>query len=214
MNLTGRGPGRDKGGVQSGRITRDFSRLFRSVKLVRRSFCSAPPRNMFANFLPAFLEHASDWGELATVNIRMLRRMLHPLGLWRRRALSLKALAIRMAALHGEFPRDRREIETLPGIGQYSANAIMLFCHGNPKPLLDVNMARVLERCFGPRYLADIRYDPWLQLLSQKIIKHCRAREINWATLDLAATICTARLPHCGVCPLKTICRYAGMKRA
>ena len=36
MNLTGRGPGRDKGGVQSGRITRDFSRLFRSGKLVRR----------------------------------------------------------------------------------------------------------------------------------------------------------------------------------
>ena len=37
MNLTGRGPGRDKGGVQSGRIGQDFSRLFRSVKLARRS---------------------------------------------------------------------------------------------------------------------------------------------------------------------------------
>ena len=36
MNLTGRGPGRDKGGVHSGRITQNFSRLFRSVKLARR----------------------------------------------------------------------------------------------------------------------------------------------------------------------------------
>ena len=43
------------------------------------------------------------------------------------------------------------------------ANAILLVCHEQPEPLLDSNMARVIERVFGPRKLADIRYDPYLQ---------------------------------------------------
>ena len=46
MNLTGRGPGRDKGGVQSGRISQNFSRLFRSVKLARRNQYAKSQRHM------------------------------------------------------------------------------------------------------------------------------------------------------------------------
>jgi hypothetical protein len=55
--------------------------------------------------------------------------------------------------------------------GQYIANAVLLLCHGEPQPLLDVNMARVLERVFGPKKLADIRYDPYLQQLAMRIVQ-------------------------------------------
>jgi A/G-specific adenine glycosylase len=162
-----------------------------------------------ANFFPRFVKHFPGWDHLAVATDSELRAFLEPIGLWRRRAATLRLLGNEMQARNGRFPATRAEIETLPGIGQYIASAIMLFCHGSREPLLDVNMARVLERCFGPRKLADIRYDPWLQALSRRVVNHPRADHVNWAILDLAARICTIQQPQCAICPVRSCCRYA-----
>jgi A/G-specific adenine glycosylase len=160
-------------------------------------------------FFPRFVRRFPGWDHLAAATDDELRAFLEPIGLWRRRALSLRLLGNEIQARKGCFPSTRAEIEALPGIGQYIASAVMLFCHGDCQPLLDVNMARVLERCFGARKLADIRYDPWLQALSRRIVKHRLATQINWAILDLASKICTIRQPQCASCPLSSCCRYA-----
>lgn len=162
-----------------------------------------------AKFFPHFIKRFPGWNQLALATQAELRLFLEPIGLWRRRAASLRELAKEMQARRGRFPTARTEIEALPGIGQYVASAAMVFYHGGREPLLDVNMARVLERCFAPRSLADIRYDPWLQALARSVVNHRRAREINWAVLDLAATTCIARKPRCEACPLQVCCRYA-----
>jgi len=94
----------------------------------------------------------------------------------------------------------------LPGVGQYVANAIVLFAHDGREPLLDVNAARVLERHFGGRRLVDIRYDPYLQHLAKSIVRSDQAISLNWALLDLAATICRIKLPLCEQCPLAVTC--------
>lgn len=162
-----------------------------------------------ADFFPHFVKRFPGWNQLALATEEELRAFLEPIGLWRRRSASLRALAAEMRARRGHFPSTREELEKLPGVGQYVASAAMVFCHGKREPLLDVNMARVLERCFSPRTLVDIRYDPWLQALARAVVNHARAHEINWAVLDLAATICTIRNPRCEMCPLKSICRFA-----
>jgi A/G-specific adenine glycosylase len=161
-----------------------------------------------AKFFPTFTRELSSWKKLDQVTIGELENLLQPIGLWRRRASSIKSLAREMANRNGRFPSDRSEIESLPGIGQYIANAILLFCHGEPQPLLDGNMARVLERVFGPRTMADIRYDPYLQKLALDIVQCITPKEVNWAILDLAAKICIAKKPSCYKCPLSDICRY------
>ena len=76
-----------------------------------------------------------------------------------------------MTRRKGRFPKDPREIGNLPGVGQYIRNAIMIFAQGKNFPLLDTNMSRVLERYFGPRMLADIRYDPYLQGLANEVVQ-------------------------------------------
>jgi len=162
-----------------------------------------------AAFFPRFIRRFPNWNALAGATEDELRLFLAPIGLWRRRAASLRALAVEMQSRRGRFPARRDEIESLPGIGQYAANAAVLFCHNGREPLLDVNMARVLERCFTPRQLVDIRYDPWLQALARAVVDHLEARRINWAILDLAATVCTIRDPKCNACPLRGLCRYA-----
>jgi A/G-specific adenine glycosylase len=162
-----------------------------------------------ARFFRPFVKQFPSWSRLSKASETELRGFLQPIGLWRQRAQSLKALAMAMSTRHGRFPRGRDAVELLPGVGQYVANAVLLFCHGDHEPLLDAGMARVLERCFGARTLVDIRYDPWLQNIARRIVDHERAAELNWAILDLAAIVCTASQPHCDECPVLRHCQYA-----
>lgn len=161
-----------------------------------------------AEFYSTFITRYPDWQTLGTAKEAELRSLLTPIGLWQRRAAALASLGREMRARKGKFPRDRAELEKLPGVGQYVANAVMLFCHASHEPLLDVNMARVLERCFGSRRLVDIRYDPWLQAIAKAVVCDRRAAEINWAVLDLAAKVCTAKNPACLECPVQACCQY------
>jgi A/G-specific adenine glycosylase len=161
-----------------------------------------------AAFFPIFIQSFPSWKRLSEADIHQLQHYLQPIGLWRRRAASIHSLAQEMASRNGRFPSDRKEIEELPGIGQYITNAVLLFCHDEPQPLLDTNMARVLERVFGPRKLSDIRYDPYLQDLALKVVCCETPKKINWAILDLAALVCLIRNPVCNICPLSTMCKW------
>lgn len=162
-----------------------------------------------AKFWPSFIRMYPSWRALSKASEADLQNTFKPIGLWQRRAASLFLLAQEMNNRRGLFPKKRDEIEALPGVGQYIANAISLFCNGETYPLLDSNMARVLERYFGPRKLADIRDDPYLQSLAKQVVTCEQAVSINWAILDLAAMICKTKMPLCTNCPLKTSCAYA-----
>ena len=161
-----------------------------------------------ASFFPNFIREFPSWEKLASASELQLQHNLQPIGLWRRRATSMRALAREMTKRRGRFPKYREEIEALPGVGQYVANSVFLFCYDQPEPLLDTNMARVLERVYKPRQLADIRYDPYLQSLARRIV-HCKKpRDINWAILDLAALVCVVGTPRCESCPIAKLCSY------
>ena len=155
-----------------------------------------------------FFSRFPDWASLERATKAELENTLMPLGLWKRRAEAFCGLARYATADGGRFPRDRSELQAIPAVGQYLANAILLFQHDEPTPLLDTNMARVLERYIRPRRLSDIRYDPWLQSASKHLVSSEDATKVNWAILDLGGKICTPHDPKCGVCPLKRGCAY------
>ena len=161
-----------------------------------------------ARFYPRFIQKYPSWKALSKAKEKGLQAFLKPIGLWRQRATAIKNLSAEMAKRNGRFPKTREEIEKIPAIGQYIANAVLMFCHGQPQPLLDVNMARVLERFFGPRKLADIRDDPYLQELSREILPKSRFREFNWTILDFASMICKPQKPLCENCCLANKCLF------
>jgi A/G-specific adenine glycosylase len=181
--------------------------------LLAEVFLQRTTATAVARLLPKFIECYPDWESIAAAPEQELAQALRPFGLWQRRLATLKPLAARMAALGGAVPATREAIEDLPGVGQYIANAMLLVCHGEAQPLLDVNMARVLERYFSPRTRADIRYDPYLQALSRAVLAGVDAKVMNWAILDFAALVCRARAPRCPHCPLAPACRYARENR-
>ena len=161
------------------------------------------------SFYDSFYETFPAWTDLANARISFISSSIRSIGLYRQRSAVLKNLAIVMLERGGRVPRSYDELEKLPGVGQYIANATMLLCWSKPYPLLDVNMARVLERVFGKRKLADIRYDPYLQELAKKVVRLKKCRELNWAILDIAALYCSIKKPRCVECPLIYVCRYS-----
>jgi len=167
-----------------------------------------------ANYYPRFLATFPTWEALDNTDRELLEEYLRPLGLAAQRAPRIKALAAEMVARHGKIPRERADLESIPLVGQYIANAIEQVIFNQPSPLLDVNMARLLERYFGPRKLADIRYDPYLQELARRVINHPQAKYLNWAILDFAALVCRALRPRCPGCPLNQDCSYFELEMA
>lgn len=161
-----------------------------------------------AGVLPGFIERFPDWTSIDQATREELQTHLRPLGLWQRRVDSLQRLARKLVERGEVMPLDREELEGLPGVGQYISNAVRLFGKGEPEPLLDVNMSRVLERYFGPRDLADIRYDPYLQALSRAVVDSDSPVDVNWAILDLGAMVCRSRTPLCHSCPLAQQCAF------
>jgi A/G-specific adenine glycosylase len=160
-----------------------------------------------AKFYPNFLNDFPNWKSLANAEIQKLEDYLKPVGLYRQRSKRLMSLAQEMVKRNSKLPRNREELESIPFMGQYIANAVELVIFNEPSPLVDVNMSRVLERFFGARKMADIRYDPYLQELSKKIVTHVDTKEINWAILDFAAIICKSREPLCLFCPIFNKCK-------
>lgn len=161
-----------------------------------------------ARFYEDFVTTFPGWEELAEAELEDLEHFLRPLGLWRRRAKSLQGIARYAAENDGVFPVDPGEHRAIPAVGQYVSNAILQFQHGRAAPLLDVNMARVIERYLRPRRLADIRHDPWLQGAAHWLVRGENARHVNWAVLDFAALVCVSRTPRCHTCPVRTRCNY------
>jgi A/G-specific adenine glycosylase len=157
-------------------------------------------------YLP-FLKEFPNWKAIANSGIQELEDYLRPIGLYRQRSKRLMSLAQEMVKRNGVLPKTRAELDSIPFMGQYIANAVELIIYNKPAPLLDVNMARVLERFFGSRKMADIRHDPYLQLLSNSVVNHSNPKHLNWAILDFSAILCRPS-PFCEKCPLYKLCNF------
>ncbi|WBL22313.1 hypothetical protein [Zunongwangia sp. HRR-M8] len=161
-------------------------------------------------FFPGFISKYPGWDSLRKAPLQKLQEDLRPVGLYRQKASRVKKLAESLTQFNGEFPQSIEKIKTLPMIGHYLLSACILFIIKKPAPLLDVNMARVLERVFGERELVDIRYDPYLNNLAARLVNipYSKSRKLNWAILDLGSVVCTIKNPRCQDCPLTGSCNY------
>ncbi len=92
--------------------------------------------------------------------------------------------------------------ELLPGVGQYTKNAILSFAYGEKVLALDTNLVRVLTRYFA----ADSTKD-YVKKYSDFLLKDVDSRDLNQALMDLGSSICTSSNPKCNICPLEKNCK-------
>lgn len=148
---------------------------------------------------------------LAAADPSELRALIAPLGL-AYRAGELVQLSEALANQYGgEVPGNLDELLTLPGIGDYTARALLCFAYGQDYPVVDTNVARFLFRLMGlpGKMPANPARHRALLDLARAMIPAKRARDYNFAVLDLCAQVCTVRMPDCEHCPLQHLCAYA-----
>lgn len=125
---------------------------------------------------------------------------------YNRRALNLHRTAVCVTEEHGgRLPDDLDALLALPGVGPYTARAVLVFAFERDHGVLDTNAARVIARAVSNRRLT-LRE---AQDLADELVPLGRGWAWNQSILDLGATVCVKRSPRCGECPLQSSCAWA-----
>jgi A/G-specific adenine glycosylase len=122
-----------------------------------------------------------------------------------RRAKRLHECAAVIAELFDDVvPSDVATLLTLPGIGAYTARAVACFAYQQRVPVVDTNVRRVVARAVHGRADAAASSSPRdLDDVAALLPNDAEAPRFSSALMELGATVCTARAPRCGVCPLR-----------
>lgn len=153
----------------------------------------------------AFLERFPTVQAAAVASAGDLIQMWDGLG-YNRRALLLHRCAGEVMQRHGgAFPDDLDALLALPGIGPYTARAVLAFAFEHDVAVVDTNVGRVLARVVGTSLTAKD-----VQATADALVPDGAGWEWNQALLDFGATVCAKRTPRCAECPVQPMCSWAG----
>ena len=154
-----------------------------------------------------FLERYPTFEDLAAARRRDVRKLWYPLG-YNIRPVRLHQIARETVARYGgRLPDTEDGLRDLPGIGRYTAGAVLSFAYGQDAAILDTNVRRVLSRVFiGTRRGQRLRGEKAYWDLAEALVPPGRAYDFNQALMDFGATWCSPRAPRCIPCPMRTFC--------
>lgn len=168
------------------------------------------------SFYARFIERFPTLESVARSRPAQVREAWTGLGYYAR-ARNLHRLARRITGPGGggTLPSDPGELQALPGIGAYTAGAVASFAFERRAAAVDTNVARVLRRAFLPHLdPRSSRGQRALWAVARALLP--RTGRATWthnqALMELGALVCTARVMHCGVCPVRRLCR-TGVRR-
>jgi A/G-specific adenine glycosylase len=158
-------------------------------------------------YFQRFTERFPDLASLAAASSADVLAEWSGLGYYSRARALHRAARILVQEREGRFPDDVEGWMALPGVGRYTAGAIVSIASGKRAPILDGNVARVLTRLYGLR--GDPRSGPLkgeLWTLAERILPRRSISDFNQGLMELGALICTPRSPRCLLCPLRLDC--------
>jgi A/G-specific adenine glycosylase len=147
-----------------------------------------------------FLKRFPTVVALARAPLQRVLTLWSGLGYYRR-AEHLKKCAHQLVIDHGgRIPAHYGKLLSLPGIGDYTAGALMSIAFGQPYPALDGNARRVLGRICHPAHQTELR------AIAERLVPKTRPGHFNQALMELGATLCGPKKPRCGECPVALHC--------
>jgi len=185
------------------RRTRDPYRIWLSEIMLQQTRVAA-----VIPYYERFLENFPNMRSLARARTDRVLANWAGLGYYSR-ARNLQRAAKEIVSRHaGDFPREYEAALALPGIGRYTAAAVLSIAYGAPHAVLDGNVARVLARIGALR--GDLRAPAlWrkLEATAQDLLAPNASGDWNQAMMELGATVCTPKSPRCAECPVEKWCR-------
>jgi A/G-specific adenine glycosylase len=165
-----------------------------------------------------FLKHFPTVNALASAPLDDVLKLWAGLGYYSRARNLHRGAQTVVERFGGAVPASAQDIRDVPGIGAYTAGAILSIAYGLPEPLVDGNVARVFARLFLLK--GDWRKNPLKDALwarAAALVKECapargnkravlRSGDLNQALMELGATVCTPANPQCLLCPVEAFC--------
>ena len=155
-----------------------------------------------------FMEMFPNIAALAAADEAQLLKAWEGLGYYAR-ARHLQAAAKQLVICHGgQLPEDRQALLALPGIGAYTAGAILSIAFARPEPAVDGNVMRVMARIdANDGDIAKPALKDWMAQRLRPMIPANDPGAFTQALMELGALICLPREPRCALCPVQTLCR-------
>ena len=179
------------------RGTRDPYRVWLSEIMLQQTRAEAvAPR------YEAFLSRFPTVEALAAADEEAVLKAWEGMGYYSR-ARNLRRAAMEVVR-RGEFPQSAKELQTLPGVGAYTAAAVASIAYHEAAPALDGNQARVLSRLLA--FEGTVDTPQRLRAQAEALIDRERPGDYNQALMDLGSGVCTPRAPKCGLCPVAAFC--------
>ncbi len=160
------------------------------------------------DYFERFIQAIPSIDALAKAPEQKVMRLWEGLGYYRRARQLHQAAKVIVAEHAGQFPRDPDAVRALPGIGRYTAGAILSIAFDDRQPILEANTLRLLSRLVG--YAGDPRSGEGQRLLwatAEALLPRRGAGRLNQALMELGSGICTPRSPACATCPIAAHCR-------
>jgi A/G-specific adenine glycosylase len=159
-------------------------------------------------YFERFLEALPTLEALARADEQQVLRLWEGLGYYRRARQLHQAARIIVRDHAGQFPRDPETVVRLPGIGRYTAGAILSIAFDQRLPILEANTLRLLSRLLA--YTGDPASGVGQKLLwamAETLLPQRHPGRLNQALMELGSEVCRPRAPECEACPVAVLCR-------
>jgi len=186
------------------RETRDpYAILVSELMLQQTRIATVLERGYYERWMARF----PDWESLAGAREEDVLKAWEGLGYYNR-ARNLQKAALEVVSRHGgRCPESREEILALPGVGRYTAGALLGFAFGKRAPIVDGNVVRVLARVSGYRQGVDTtRGSKEIWALAERLTPESGVRDYNSGIMEIGQTLCLKSNPSCGACPVSELC--------
>lgn len=155
-----------------------------------------------------FIEALPSIFALANISEDKLLKLWEGLGYYSRAKNLKKAAQVLLEDYNGQMPSDKKNLQSLPGIGPYTSGAIASIAFGQKEPAIDGNVLRVISRITANTGdIKDKNVKADIEEIIRQVLAENRAGDFNQALMDIGATVCIPNgEPKCNICPLSTFC--------
>ena len=162
-------------------------------------------------FFKKFTKKYKNLESLSTSNEKDVLKLWEGLGYYRRARNLLTTSKILVNKFNSRLPKSRDEIKKLPGIGDYTASALLALVHDRPAIAVDGNVKRVFSRILN-KEIDRINFEKVIKDNSKKLFYLKRNSDLVEALMEFGALICKPKNPKCSDCCLKRNCKYLKSK--
>ena len=158
-------------------------------------------------YFKKFTKRYKTLKSLSKANETQILKMWEGLGYYRRARNLLASTKLLVKKYNSKLPNTLKEIKKLPGVGDYTANALMGFIHNHPTIAIDGNVKRVFTRYLN-KIESKINFEKLIETNKKNLFITNRNSDFVEALMEFGALICKPKDPKCGQCCLNKSCRY------